>query len=160
MNYEQLYSFYNNLADEESKIIFNYRMKYFFTRSKNDILEMVKTINRSFHPERTFQGVYNHLPDNLKKAKNYILYGAGGDSETYFNLFAEHMPGESKVIAFCDSDDDKVNNSKGLHFGIPLITRKMLLEDKKIQGLRHNNNDEKVLRGNKRMADNKRYITG
>ncbi|MCM1295757.1 MAG: FkbM family methyltransferase [Muribaculaceae bacterium] len=108
----------DNLQDEESKIIFDARVQFLFTRSEDvyyDILEKVRKKSRC-----------KELEDFIKENEGYqeiIIYGAGTEGRRLKKLLDSC---DTPATYFCDNNDAlknlKIEN-------LEIITTKQLLEN-------------------------------
>jgi FkbM family methyltransferase len=90
---------YSRLADSLSKKIFDSRLEYSFTG------DTYKLINGMF--EYGFKNCYNEETKYVcNPQEKFVVYGAGGAGRNI-----AYFIGNSRIIAFCDSDENKWNTT-------------------------------------------------
>ena len=93
------------LSDDVSKRIFLSKVDYLITGDKSYIDDMVRTYLPGL-PLRNNKEIKD-LFDVIPLGRNIVLYGAGED----FVMNAEALTSDSRVVAICDADKDKQNNT-------------------------------------------------
>lgn len=124
MDYAKIRAFYSQLEDEESRYIFERRIKYLFTGDRKHLYEMTENVNRLFHPVKIVRNV-RHL---LNHAEDYpsgaIIYSAG----TMPSHCLEQIQRKNiKVQAFCDLYYQRWQS--GGYLGLPVISPNELVSN-------------------------------
>lgn len=88
---------YNTLEDEESRKIYNAKLKYIFDKNQDEFEKEIMNLYNDWH--------CIELDKHLENAKGIILFGCGKDGQTQ----KEHLEHWGyKVDYFCDNDKNKI----------------------------------------------------
>jgi FkbM family methyltransferase len=130
MHYLKIRDFYNKLEDEESRLIFRYRLNYLFTGDRKYLTDMTIDVNRLFHPAKIIRNI-DVLPGNTNLHKHgAVIYSMGENTEYCVKLLRENR---IHIHAICDVLYQ--NWQPDGYLGIPVISPEELYND--IQYKRH-----------------------
>jgi len=117
MTFANARAFYNKLEDEESRMIFLYRLNYLFTGDREYLREMTINVNKRFHPAKIVRNV-SYLLDNKELYKQgVIIYSLGENTEHCISLFKDK---QIPIYAICDMLYKKYEADG--YLGIPVIS--------------------------------------
>jgi len=114
--YENIYSIYQALSDEESKYIFRQRLLFSLDQNFAHIEKMLKNLFPSKSEKYRYTYFLDFLDDEIDPSHALIIFGAGG----YGELMLEYLDEKGySISAFCDNSADK----QGKTFcGLPVIS--------------------------------------
>lgn len=102
---EKLLKIYDRLGDDESRFLFNARLKYSLTRDKGQYRDDVYSLSKY-----EFTDLFEYLDEFFDK-KDIILFGAGNSGDYVYRLLNDYGYGD-RVIAYSDNDKSKQGKTK------------------------------------------------
>jgi len=117
MDFSKARAFYNKLEDEESRMIFQYRLNYLFTGDRKHLSDMTINVNKQFHPAKIIRNI-NYLLDNAEQyTQGAIIYSLGENTGSCIKMLNEK---QIHVHAICDILYK--NREADGYLGIPVIS--------------------------------------
>jgi len=99
MDYAKIRAFYNKLEDEESRVIFHYRLNYLITGDRKHLYDMTVETNRLFHPAKIVRNINVLLNNAEQYTQGAIVYSLGENTEHCIRLLRDK---QINVSAICD----------------------------------------------------------
>ena len=118
-SYENFANVYNNLADDESKLLYRANLAWFLSGPET-FFQMVAELDRSKDFGRDELMEYEHFKND--KSKEIVIFGAGNFG---MYLFYQLITLKYNVVAFCDSKPELHGGKK---LGRPIISPDELAE--------------------------------
>lgn len=120
VDWNLLRSFYNKLADEESRFIFRKRVEYLISGEDRLLTQMTYETNSLFHLPKIIR---DYTDRNKNPSTKTIIYGGGGAAQSCLN-YVRQCGGE--VIAICDKKYEKPGGE--MRLGLPTLSPRQLAQ--------------------------------